>query len=168
MKNLFLFLGLMFFNLSPNSPSVSSISIAQPGYNPLSNVRALGFKAPNVEDVAQLNSIPVQKLSEAYSYSNVENIGYKSPSVAQIVKETNNPHLSLASLRNDNEGCILLGVDKSYKHAIEIQKNLVNNGLDIYYKDVQEKLHPEPVAVEVEEPYHRKLTIVSTLPQRNQ
>ena len=168
MKNLFLFLGLMFLNLRSNSPSVSSISIAQPDYNPSSNVRSLGFKGSNVENLAQLNSIPVQKLSESYLYDNVKNVGSKSPSVAQIVKEANNPHLSLASLRNSNEGAILLGVDKNYKHALKIQENLVNNGLDSYYKDVQEKLHPEPVAIEVEEPYHRELTIVSTLPQNNQ
>jgi hypothetical protein len=151
-----------------DSPSVSSISIAQQGYNSLSNVRALGFKGPNVEDVAQLNSVPVQNLSEANSYANVNKVGYKSSSVAQIVKEANNSHLSLASLKNNNEGAILLGVDKGYKHAVKIQENLVNNGLDSYYKDVQEKLHPKLLVVEVEEPYHRELTIVSTLPQRNQ
>ena len=159
MKNLFL--GLIFFNLVSYSPPVSSIVKDQPGYNTSSNVRNLGYKGRNVEEIAPLYSIPVQKSISAYSYDSVnDGEGYSSPSLSQVIKDDNNPHLPITSLKNSSQGGILKGEDLSYEHVHE--KRLEEDNLDSYYKAVHEKLHPKNKTVKAKEPYHRERLTVST------
>ena len=164
MKNLFLFLALTFVNYisadyKKYSPRVSLLA------TPQKNVRQLGYSHTNVEDLALLTSIPVCHSSDSYSNTNVNQIAYSATSVSQSIKEANNPHSSLSSLKNGTQGAILLGVDNSYEHAVKHKERLANYSLESYYQDVNDKLHPEKQTVTAKEPYHRELPIVSTLPQ---
>ena len=169
MKNLFLFLELTFVNyiLADHklySPGVSLLA------TPQKNVRQLGYSQINVENLAQLTSIPVCHSSDSYSNTNVNQLAYSATSVSQSIKEANNPHSSLSSLKNGTQGAILLGVDNSYEHAVKHKERLANYSLESYYQAVNDKLHPEKQAVKAKEtyhkePYHRTLPIVSALPQ---
>ena len=105
MKNLFLFLELTFVNyiLADHklySPGVSLLA------TPQKNVRQLGYSQINVENLAQLTSIPVCHSSDSYSNTNVNQLAYSATSVSQSIKEENNPSMPTTSLKNSSKSIL--------------------------------------------------------------